>query len=87
MTEAGSAAAKWIRTTNACSSPSGPLRMAPKSLPELSTRQECAYVTTNSTGVATAKVTATTDHYWRYEFRPTMTTSAVKAPGDFVDVR
>ncbi|MFF4508317.1 calcium-binding protein [Streptomyces sp. NPDC001401] len=49
--------------------------------------ESLGYVTTNSTGIATAKVTATADRYWRYEFRPTMTTSAVKATGDFVDVR
>jgi uncharacterized protein DUF5707 len=49
--------------------------------------ESLGYVTTNSTGVATAKVTATADRYWRYEFRGTMTTSAVKATGDFVDVR
>ncbi|MEU6544572.1 DUF5707 domain-containing protein [Streptomyces sp. NPDC046859] len=49
--------------------------------------ESLGYTTTNSTGVATAKQTATADRYWRYEFRPTMTTSAVKAPGDFVDVR
>lgn len=49
--------------------------------------ESLGYVTTSTTGVATAKVTATADRYWRYEFRPTMTTSAVKAPGDFVDVR
>ncbi|MFE6178193.1 calcium-binding protein [Streptomyces sp. NPDC056464] len=49
--------------------------------------ESLGYTTTNSTGVATAKVTATADRYWRYEFRGTMTTSAVKATGDFVDVR
>ncbi|WP_369263509.1 DUF5707 domain-containing protein [Streptomyces sp. R35] len=49
--------------------------------------ESLGYTTTNSTGVATAKVTATADRYWRYEFRGTMTTRAVKATGDFVDVR
>ncbi|WP_142153449.1 hypothetical protein [Streptomyces sp. SLBN-31] len=55
--------------------------------PGVSYYESLGYVTTNSTGVATAKVTATADRYWRYEFRGTMTTSAVKATGDFVDVR
>ncbi|MFE7274216.1 DUF5707 domain-containing protein [Streptomyces sp. NPDC057623] len=49
--------------------------------------ESLGYTTTNSTGVATAKVTATTDRYWRYDFRSTMTTRGVKATGDFVDVR
>ena len=55
--------------------------------PGISYYESLGYVTTNSTGGATAKVTATADRYWRYEFRGTMTTSAVKATGDFVDVR
>ncbi|MFV5994768.1 calcium-binding protein [Streptomyces sp. NPDC056231] len=42
---------------------------------------------TNSTGVLTAKVTASRDSYWRYNFTGTMTTPAVMATGDYVDVR
>ncbi|MFC7909620.1 DUF5707 domain-containing protein [Streptomyces nigra] len=49
--------------------------------------ESLGYTLTNSTGVPTAKVTATADRYWRYEFRGTTTTNAVKAPGDYVDVR
>ncbi|GGV01517.1 hypothetical protein GCM10010260_42520 [Streptomyces filipinensis] len=49
--------------------------------------ESLGYTPTDSTGVATAKVTATADRYWRYEFRGTLTTSAVKATGDFVDAR
>ncbi|KUN24138.1 hypothetical protein AQJ23_21385 [Streptomyces antibioticus] len=55
--------------------------------PGVSYYESLGYTLTNSTGVATAKVTATADRYWRYEFRGTMTTSAAKAAGDFVDVR
>ncbi|WP_461096585.1 calcium-binding protein [Streptomyces bullii] len=49
--------------------------------------ESLGYVLTNSTGAATAKITATADRYWRYEFRGTMTTHGVKATGDFVDAR
>ncbi|MCF3131013.1 calcium-binding protein [Streptomyces olivochromogenes] len=55
--------------------------------PGVSYYESMGYTLTDTHGVATAKVTATADRYWRYEFRPTMTTNAVKATGDFVDVR
>jgi hypothetical protein len=44
-------------------------------------------LTTNSTGGLKTTVTASTDGYWRYSFAGTSTTPAVKAAGDFVDVR
>ncbi|MFB6778617.1 calcium-binding protein [Streptomyces sp. NPDC056352] len=55
--------------------------------PSTSYYESLGYTTSNTSGALSAKVTATSDRYWRYEFRGTMTTRAVKATGDFVDVR
>ncbi|GAB2772389.1 DUF5707 domain-containing protein [Streptomyces daliensis] len=44
-------------------------------------------VTTNSKGELSTTSTATVDGYWRYYFKGTSTTPAVKATGDYVDVR
>ncbi|MFD6417307.1 hypothetical protein [Streptomyces sp. NPDC060194] len=44
-------------------------------------------VKTNSTGNLTTTVKASTDGYWRWNFAGTSTTPAVKAAGDYVDVR
>jgi hypothetical protein len=44
-------------------------------------------VRTDSHGDLRTTVTASTDGYWRYSFAGTSTTAAVKATGDFVDVR
>jgi hypothetical protein len=44
-------------------------------------------VTSGSGGAVTATATASSDGYYRFAFAGTGTTSAVKASGDFVDVR
>ncbi|MEU6374333.1 hypothetical protein [Streptomyces sp. NPDC046909] len=44
-------------------------------------------VNSDSTGKLRTTVTATRDGYWRWNFAGTTTTAAVKATGDFVDVR
>ncbi len=44
-------------------------------------------INTNSTGELKTTVTAATDGYWRYSFVGTTTTPAVKATGDYVDVK
>ncbi|MER7486889.1 calcium-binding protein [Streptomyces sp. NPDC126497] len=44
-------------------------------------------IRTNSTGNLSTTVKASTDGYFRYSFEGTSTTPAVKAAGDFVDVR
>ncbi|MFD8773084.1 hypothetical protein ACWGNN_13570 [Streptomyces sp. NPDC055817] len=44
-------------------------------------------VTSSSTGSLKTTSTATYDGYWRYNFLGTSTTPAVKATGDYVDVR
>ncbi|MFD5427708.1 hypothetical protein [Streptomyces sp. NPDC127084] len=44
-------------------------------------------VMTNATGNLSTTVTAAADGYWRWNFAGTSTTPAVKATGDFVDVR
>ncbi|MDG9719249.1 hypothetical protein [Streptomyces sp. DH24] len=44
-------------------------------------------IKSNSTGNLSTTVTASTDGYFRYYFEGTTTTPAVKATGDFVDVR
>ncbi|MFI0963869.1 calcium-binding protein [Streptomyces sp. NPDC021080] len=49
--------------------------------------QSLGYTPSSTTGTLSAKVTASSDRYWCYEFRATMTTPGVKATGDFVDVR
>lgn len=49
--------------------------------------ESLGYTTTNSSGALSATVTASADRYWRYHFTGTMTTNAVKAAGDYVDVR
>ncbi|MGC4986913.1 calcium-binding protein [Streptomyces sp. DT193] len=49
--------------------------------------ESLGYTPSSTTGTLSAKVTASSDRYWRYEFRPTTTTPGVKSTGDFVDVR
>lgn len=44
-------------------------------------------VNTDSSGNLKTTVTASTDGYWRWNFAGTSTTPAVKATGDYVDVR
>lgn len=44
-------------------------------------------VTTDGTGKLRTTVTASQDGYWRWNFGGTTTTAAVKATGDYVDVR
>ncbi|WP_432019236.1 calcium-binding protein [Streptomyces sp. 1222.5] len=44
-------------------------------------------VYTSSTGTLTTTLPASEDGYWRWNFAGTSTTPAVKAKGDFVDVR
>ncbi|MGW4251568.1 calcium-binding protein [Streptomyces californicus] len=44
-------------------------------------------VRTSSTGTLKATVKASADGYWRYSFAGTSTTSAVSAPGDYLDVK
>ena len=44
-------------------------------------------IKTNSTGALKTTVKASVDGYWRYSFAGTTTTPAVKATGDFVDVK
>ena len=44
-------------------------------------------VKSNSTGELKTTVTASVDGYYRWSFAGTSTTPAVKAAGDFVDVR
>jgi hypothetical protein len=77
--------ANWnTRTYAGYSGQSVKLQYRPKNS---STYTTLKTVTTTSTGALKTTVKATADGYYRYSFAGTTTTPAIKAAGDYVDVR